>query len=159
MQQQDIKSSAGELQAIIKNQRAEWEDRTGGCQTIGTCCLKNSSNDWAALPAIWNQIRVVDIPKSDGETRLRSVAAAAWRAGMTVLVSKLAIWIGDSNPEEIIGGLSHRQAAEIHSRLTEAMERARMSDKCVNGAKLDLKKRFDSVAPLQAIRCGTLTSS
>ena len=75
---------------------------------------------------------------------------------MAVLVCKLALWIGDSNPEEIIGGLGHRQAAEIHSRLTEAMERARMSDKCVNGAKLDLKKRFDSVAPLQAIRGGTL---
>ena len=28
-----------------------------------------------------------------------------------------------------------------------------MSDKCVIGAKLDLKKSFGSVAPLQAIRC------
>ena len=37
----------------------------------------------------------------------------------------------------------HRQAAEIRSRPSEAMERARISGKCVLGAKLDLNKCFD----------------
>ena len=101
-------------------------------------CLKE-----AKIPEIWKQIRVVGIPKAVGGTRPLSVAAVAWRAGMTIIVRKLADWIDGSAPEEIIGGLRHRQAAEIHSRLTEAVERARMSDKCVIAAKLDLKKCFD----------------
>ena len=66
---------------------------------------------------VWTQIRVVGIPKADGG----SVAAVAWRAGMTIIVRKLANWIDGGAPEEIIGGLRHRQAAEIHSRLTDAV--------------------------------------
>ena len=67
-------------------------------------------------------------------------------------VRKLADWIGD------LGSIGdhcgrHRQAAETHSRRAHAVERARMSDKCVTVTKLDLKKCFDSVAPIQAIRC------
>ena len=64
------------------------------------------------LLAIWKQIRVVGILKSDGGMRPLSVAAAAWRAGMTIVVRKLAEWIGDWAPEEIIGDSG------------EAMERA-----------------------------------
>ena len=43
--------------------------------------------------------------------------------------------------------------AEVHARLTETMERARMHNKCIFGAKLELNKCFDSVALFQAIRC------
>ena len=75
---------------------------------VWTLCLEQSR-----LLEIWKQIRVVGIPKSDGGTRPLSVAAVAWRAGMTIIVRKLADWFDGWAPEEIIGGLRHRQAAEI----------------------------------------------
>ena len=71
---------------------------------------------------------------------------------MTILVRKLAELIGDWAPEETVGGLNNRHAAEVHSRRIDGTERARMNNKCPAGAKLDLKKCFDSVAPMQAIR-------
>ena len=68
---------------------------------------------------------------------------------MIMLVQETCQWIGDRALEEIVRGLRHRQAAEVHSRLTEATKRARRSNKCLFGAKLDLKKCFDS-------RCGPI---
>ena len=53
---------------------------------------------------------------------------------MTILLRKLAEWIGDWAPQEIVGGLPYRQAAEVYAKLTESMERARM-----HGAKLALE--------------------
>ena len=58
---------------------------------------------------------------------------------MNILVRKLADWIGDWAGEEIVGGLKIREAAEVHVRFTEAMEQARVGNKCLFGAKLDLK--------------------
>ena len=75
------------------------------------------------------------IPEADGVTRPLSVAAEAWRVGMAIIVRKLADWTDGWAPEEIIGGLRHRQAAVI-------------------GAKLDLKKCFDSVAPFRRFTAG-----
>ena len=156
-QREDLKISGGELQVIVK----ELTGRAGGtgptaarplehvakrilrttCRRLGLC-LKE-----AGLPAIWKQSRAVGISKSDGGTKPLSVAAAAWNDYDCQEAGRMDRRVGSRRNR----AQAHRQAAEIHSR-PEAMERARISGKCVMGAKLDLKKCFDSVVPFQAIR-------
>ncbi|CAE8687780.1 unnamed protein product, partial [Polarella glacialis] len=106
--------------------------------------------DGAELPEPWLEVRCVLIPKAEGGVRPISVAALAWRIGMASVLRMVQPWVEQWAPEELVGGLSKRSADELHERLQSAIADALARRATLAGAKLDVKKCFDSVKPDQA---------
>ena len=97
------------------------------------------------------QIRTVMIPKDDGTDRPISVAAMAWRIGMSATVMKLESWIDEWAPAELVGGLPGRDARTVHEWLHDSLQSAMEGEANIAGAKLDVEKCFDTVNPHMAI--------
>lgn len=114
----------------------------------------------APLPHVWLKVRVVMIPKEPKEpdspstgTRPISVAEIAWRLGMSVIVRDLTSWVDAWVPPDLVGGLAGRTPNALHERLfTDFADAHRGTQGPLAGAKIDVRKCFDSVDPRQALR-------
>ena len=103
------------------------------------------------VPQDWLHIRCVLVPKPEGGLRPISVACFAWRIGMTSILQQLQPWLDSWLPPFLLGGLKHRDAREAHELLHHDIFQALQTHRKFFGAKLDIRKCFDSVSPLQAI--------
>jgi hypothetical protein len=70
---------------------------------------------------------------------------------MTSILQQLQPWLDSWLPPFLLGGLKHRDAREAHELLHHDIFQALQTHRKFFGAKLDIRKCFDSVSPLQAI--------
>ena len=103
------------------------------------------------VPQDWLHIRCVLVPKPKGGLRPISVPCLAWRIGTTSILQQLQPWLDSWLPPFLLRGLKHRDAREAHELLHHDISQALQSHRKFFGAKLDIRKCFDSVSPLQAI--------
>eukprot|EP00438_Fugacium_kawagutii_P032007 Skav201741 [mRNA] locus=scaffold2498:357059:359761:+ [translate_table: standard] len=114
-------------------------------QMAGACLAKQQ------VPQDGLHIRCVLVPKPEGGLRPISVACLAWRIGMSSILQQLQPWLDSWLPPFLLGGLKHRDAREAHELLHHDIFQALQTHRKFFGAKLDIRKCFDSVSPLQAI--------
>ena len=70
---------------------------------------------------------------------------------MTSILQQLQPWLDSWLPPFLLGGLKHRDAREAHELLHRDIFQALQTHRKFFGVKLDIRKCFDSVSPLQAI--------
>lgn len=96
-------------------------------------------------------MRCVLIPKQDGSLRPISVTSIAWRVGVSAVLQHLQEWMDLWLPPYLLGGLKARGVREAHELLHHDVLSAINSDRFLTGAKLDVRKCFDSVLPCQVL--------
>ena len=90
------------------------------------------------LPLPWAAVRCVLIPKEIG-FRPISVAALAWRIGISALIQQLTGWIDLWAHPALVGGLRGRSSTSVHEELHDSL----LNENHVFGAKIDVEKCFD----------------
>lgn len=101
----------------------------------------------APLPKQWKNTKTVFIPKADGGMRPLSIAAAC----ATATLRRLAPWIEEWVPDEVVGRIPGRSADRIHYKVIEATLEAKERGELLLVMKHDLKKAFDVVDPKMAV--------
>ena len=109
-------------------------------------CLRTAS-----LPSTWTQIRVSLASKRDGTFRPLSVASALWRICASATSRRLRRWLKQWAGQELFVAVPGRSISDVHLRLSQAQTTAGRNHGLA-GAKVDLRKRFDTVDPELAIR-------
>ena len=153
-----------EIQWYSKGPKTKWDKAAGpdGWRPCEWLLLPNQfftclAALWQAcllvqqVPQDWLHIRCVLVPKPEGGLRPISVACLAWRIGMTSILQQLQPWLDSWLPPFLLGGLKHRDAREAHELLHHDIFQALQTHRKFFGAKLNIRKCFDSVSPLQAI--------
>ena len=70
---------------------------------------------------------------------------------MLAIIEQIYPWADTWLLEELYGGIQGRQAVELHDRMMTDIQAALDANILCAGAKIDLKKCFDTVCPDQAI--------
>lgn len=108
--------------------------------------------DTGRVPRAWLDVRIGGIDKSDGGARPLGIAALCYWISMCAVMMYMAndwadLWV----PPELVGGLRGRSAVDSFVDLEELISNGLAGLATIAGAKIDLKKCFDTVVIEQAV--------
>ena len=154
--------SPEEVAATVKRQRRRAAGMDGWTARQLSCL---PSPFWAAVvqlwdtmlsagvvPSGWKSVKVTLILKQDGSHRPLSIGCILWRALASLSCRRLRDWAASVFPDDIQGGVAGRGIHGVHNPLLSDLATTSGGRTHLYGIKTDVKKFFDNVRPLQAIR-------